>query len=146
MFLKPPRLVLVITVALALTSFSAAQQGRTRPGTGYLDWKAYGGGPDNIRYSRLDQINRNNVRKLKVAWTFDSGDAFPGSEMQCNPIMVNGALFVTTPKHRILALDAARGTLRWSFDPTVGKKMTYRTRIRGFNYWENGEDQRRPGP
>ena len=142
MILKPARLVLVITVLLTLTSFSAAQQGRTRSGTGYLDWKAYGGGPDNIRYSRLDQINRHNVRKLKVAWTFDSGDAFPGSEMQCNPIMVNGVLFVTTPKHRILALDAAQGTLRWSFDPTVGKKMTYRTRIRGFNYRENGEHQK----
>ena len=35
----------------------------------YRDWKVYGGGPENIRYSRLDQINRDNVTRLQVAWT-----------------------------------------------------------------------------
>ena len=142
MILKPARLVLVITVLLTLTSFSAAQQGRTRPGTGYLDWKAYGGGPDNIRYSRLDQINRHNVRKLKVAWTFDSGDAFPGSEMQCNPIVVHGVLYATTPKLRVIALDAATGKLRWSFDPNADRKVTSKARNRGVTWWENGDDRR----
>jgi Glucose dehydrogenase len=43
------------------------------------------GGVDNIRYSALTQINRENVAKLKVAWTYDSHDAFKGSEMQSNP-------------------------------------------------------------
>jgi quinoprotein glucose dehydrogenase len=142
MILNTARLILAAAALFVTPWFVLGEQGRARPAAGYLDWKAYGGGPENIRYSRLDQINRHNVGKLKVAWTFDSGDAFPGSEMQCNPIMVNGVLFVTTPKHRIIALDAAKGTLRWSFDPTIGKKMTYRTRIRGFNYWEDGEDQR----
>ena len=98
----------------------------------YRDWKVYGGGPENIRYSKLDQINRDNVGRLQVAWTYDTGDAFPGSEMQCNPIVVDGVLFVTTPKLRVIALDAATGALRWSFDPNQSKKA----RNRGVTYWE----------
>jgi quinoprotein glucose dehydrogenase len=98
----------------------------------YRDWKVYGGGPENIRYSKLDQINRDNVSRLQVAWTYDTGDVFPGSEMQCNPIIVNGLLFATTPKLRVIALDAATGALRWSFDPNQSRKA----RNRGVTYWE----------
>src|ERR1700704_3976776 len=79
----------------------------------YRDWRVYGGGPENIRYSKLDQINRDNVSRLQVAWTYDTGDAFPGSEMQCNPIIVDGVLFASTPKLRVIALAAATGALRW---------------------------------
>src|SRR5215831_15862056 len=69
------------------------------------EWPIYGGGPENIRYSKLSQINRDNVTKLAVAWTFNTGDDFKGSEMQCNPIVVNGVLYATTPKLRVFALD-----------------------------------------
>ena len=99
-----------------------------------LDWKAYGGGPENIRYSPLLQINRENVSRLTVAWTFDTGDATPGSEMQCNPLIVDGTLYATTPKLRVIALDAASGTLKWSFDPSgISKSMGRRSR--GVTYW-----------
>src|SRR6266700_6542456 len=80
-------------------------------------WSHYGGGPDNTHYSTLNQINRRNVSQLRVAWSFDTGDAFAGSEMECNPIVVDGVLFATTPKLRAIALDAATGQLKWSFDP-----------------------------
>src|SRR6266540_1509024 len=90
----------------------------------YRSWKVYGGSPDNIRYSRLTQINRDNVKRLQVAWTFDTGDAFPGSEMQCNPIIVDGTLYATAPKLRVIALDAASGKQLWSFDPNEGRKST----------------------
>jgi quinoprotein glucose dehydrogenase len=98
----------------------------------YRDWKVYGGSPENIRYSKLDRINRGNVTHLRVAWTYDTGDVFPGSEMQCNPIVVNGVLYATTPKLRVIALDAATGALRWSFDPGQARKA----RNRGVTYWE----------
>ena len=62
------------------------------------EWSVYNGGPEGRHYSPLAQINRENVNRLEVAWTFDSGDAFPGSEMECNPIVVNGVLYATTPK------------------------------------------------
>jgi len=86
------------------------------------------GGVDNIRYSPLTQINRDNVSNLKVAWTYDSHDAFKGSEMQSNPIVVDGVLYASTPRLRIIALDAATGRELWSFDPTLGKPSTQRFR------------------
>ena len=84
-------------------------------------WKTYGGGPDNIHYSSLKQINRENVRRLSVAWSYDTGDALDGSDMQCNPVFVDGVLYVTSPKLRVFALDAATGKERWSFDPNKGE-------------------------
>jgi quinoprotein glucose dehydrogenase len=130
----------VLTAALVLT-YAAFPQ-RQIPKAGYRDWKVYGGGPENTRYSTLDQINRENVQKLQVAWTFDTGDVFEGSEMQCNPIIVHGVLFATTPKLRVVALDAATGKQRWSFDPNDGAKITHGVRNRGVTYWEDGRDQR----
>ena len=131
----------VILLGLLLTGFSPKHE-RAGPRTGYRDWKVYCGGPDRIRYSALAQINRDNVRQLQAAWTFDTGDAFEGSEMQCNPIIVDGVLYATTPKLRVIALDAARGSLRWSFDPNEGRKVFSKARNRGLTYWEHGKDKR----
>lgn len=107
-----------------------------------VDWGAYGGGPDNIRYSPLNQINRRNVQHLKVAWTFDSGDAFPGSEMQCNPITQDGILYATTPKLNVIALDGATGRLIWRFDPNQQHEAVGKMRNRGVTYWSNGSEKR----
>jgi quinoprotein glucose dehydrogenase len=78
------------------------------------------GGVDNIRYSTLTQINRSNVASLQVAWTYDSKDAFPGSEMQSHPVIVDGAMYLTTPTLKVVALDAASGRELWRFDPSAG--------------------------
>src|SRR5262245_37774196 len=83
------------------------------------DWPQHGG-RDNIRYSPLDAINRSNVSRLKVAWTYDSHDAFKGSEMQSNPVVVDGTLYVTTPTMKVVALNAATGAEVWTFDPSNG--------------------------
>jgi quinoprotein glucose dehydrogenase len=108
----------------------------------YSEWAEYGGGPERMHYSSLQQINRGNVKNLKVAWTYDTGDVFPQSEMQCNPIVVRGVLYATTPKLRLIALDAASGKLLWSFSPTGGENTFYKQRNRGLNYWEDGSDRR----
>jgi quinoprotein glucose dehydrogenase len=97
-------------------------------------WPAYGGGLENTHYSALTQVNRENVSQLKVAWTYDSADAFKGSEMECNPIVVNGVLYATTPKLRVIALDAATGRLKWSFDPNQGRPVLAKMRNRGVTY------------
>ena len=102
----PPRsrLLLMTLLRIAVTAATilgcALAQPRTAPSTGYRGWSVYGGGAANIRYSKLDQIHRGNVAKLRVAWTYDTGDAFQGSEMQCNPIVVDGVLYATTPRGR----------------------------------------------
>jgi quinoprotein glucose dehydrogenase len=106
------------------------------------DWPHYGGSPDQMRYSPLAEINRENVGTLKVAWTYDTGDAFPGSEMQCQPVVAHGVLYATSPRLRVFALDAASGAPKWSFDPTPDVKVPRRTRIRGLMYWERGPERR----
>jgi Glucose dehydrogenase len=79
-----------------------------------VEWPV-NGGVNNIRYSALTQINTSNVARLKVAWTYDSGDAFKGSEMQSNPIVVGGVLYATTPTLKVIAVDAATGQEKWKF-------------------------------
>jgi quinoprotein glucose dehydrogenase len=106
------------------------------------DWAHYGGGPEQMRYSPLTQINRDNVGRLQPAWTYDTGDAFPGSEMQCQPVVAHGVLYATSPKLRVFALDAATGKMKWSFDPNRDAKNPTRTRIRGLMYWERGDARR----
>ena len=77
------------------------------------DWPQYGGTPDNTRYSKLGQITPANVRQLKVAWTYETHDEFAGSEMQANPIVIDGVLYATTPKLQVFALNAARYDFSW---------------------------------
>jgi quinoprotein glucose dehydrogenase len=105
-------------------------------------WGVFGGGPDNIHYSSLDQINRDNVHSLQVAWTFDSGDQHPKSEMECNPIVVEGVLYATTPTGDVVALDAATGTLHWRFNAHEGLSKVGKVRNRGVTYWSDGTDRR----
>jgi quinoprotein glucose dehydrogenase len=106
------------------------------------DWPVYGGSASDIRYSQLDQINTSNVSQLKVAWTFDTGDSFPGSEFQCNPLIVNGVLYSTTPKINVVALDAATGRQLWRFNPDPDIKALSKMRNRGLTYWSQGEQAR----
>ena len=98
-------------------------------------WPSYHGGPENIKYSTLTQITPANVAQLKVAWRFDSGDEFEGSEQQCNPIIVNGVLYATTPKLRVVALDAATGAQKWVHDPNKPGAKPFKRRNRGVMYW-----------
>ncbi|MDQ2899717.1 MAG: PQQ-binding-like beta-propeller repeat protein [Acidobacteriota bacterium] len=104
------------------------------------DWRTYGGNSASTRYSTLKGINRGNVAQLKIAWTYDTGDSFLGSEMQCQPIVVNGILYATTPKLRLIALDAATGKLRWQFDPNPDGKTIGKSRNRGIAYWESRDN------
>jgi quinoprotein glucose dehydrogenase len=96
-----------------------------------VDWPVYGGSDDHTHYSTLDQISPANVRRLKVAWTYETHDEFKGSEMQANPVVVDGVLYATTPKVQVFALDAATGRELWRFDPNAGVPPTSRMRHRG---------------
>src|SRR3954471_4071072 len=95
-----------------------------------VGWTMHGG-EDNIRHSPLTQITRENVRNLRVAWTYDSHDAFKGSEMQSNPIVVGGGLYATTATLKVIALNAATGKELWTFDPSGGTPSGARVRHRG---------------
>ena len=130
-----------VLLAVWFADDSTAQNKETLPKP-YDEWKMFGGGSENIHYSTLKQINRDNVNRLEVAWTYDTGDAFSGSEMQCNPIVVDGVMYATTPKLRVIALNAATGELRWSFDPNEKDKSPGKMRNRGITYWTDGVEKR----
>jgi glucose dehydrogenase len=129
--------------AFVIVSAVLSNRGANRPaGHGDYDWSVYNGGPGATHYSPLDQINAGNVRRLKLAWRYDTGDAFKDSEMEANPIIVHGVLYTTSPKLRVIALDAATGKLLWSFDPFHGRPVKEKQRNRGVTYWSEGRDSR----
>ena len=111
-----------------------------QPADPYRGWQSYGGGPDNIHYSSLKQIHIGNVSQLQVAWTYRTGDAREGSDMQCNPIMVDGILYAVTPGSRVIALTAATGKKIWMFDPLQGKPAGHPSR--GVTFWKDGRQSR----
>jgi len=92
----------------------------TTLGAQSVDWPVYGGSADHTHYTTINQITRENVGRLRVAWTYETHDEFTGSEMQANPIVVDGVLYATSPKLGVFALDAATGKQLWSFDPSGG--------------------------
>lgn len=98
-------------------------------------WSVYRADAANSAYSALRQINKENVDQLRVAWTYHTGDAEPGnrSTIQCNPIIVNGLMYVTSPKLKLIALDPSTGEERWKFDPFKGKQAVGVNR--GVSYW-----------
>lgn len=108
----------------------------------HTTWSIYRGDAGNTAYSSLDQINRENVKDLKVAWTYHTGDAEKGnrSTIQCNPIIVNGMMYVTSPKLKLIALNPATGEEIWKFDPFAGHQATGVNR--GVTYWQDGDDKR----
>lgn len=110
--------------------------------SGAVEWPVYGGNSAGTRYSPLKQVHRGNVHRLRQAWIYDSGDAFPGSEMQCNPLVRGGVLYATTPRLRVVALDAANGRLLWSFNPFEGREVRQKMRNRGLMYWSDGKEGR----
>jgi quinoprotein glucose dehydrogenase len=105
------------------------------------DWPV-NGGPYNIRYTTLDQVTPKNVAKLQVAWTYDSHDSFKDSEMQSNPIVVDGVLYATTPSLHVVALNAVTGAELWNFDPNEfgpnkGRPITRHFRHRGVTLYQD---------
>jgi quinoprotein glucose dehydrogenase len=125
-------LVVVLAATSAVISLRAqeSQPANFSSASPFTDWPRYGGTPENDHYSRLAQINRENVGRLQVAWQFDTGE--PGG-LQTSPVIVNGVLYGITPMQKIFALDAATGKLLWKFDSgMVGTQPD-----RGLAFWKS---------
>jgi glucose dehydrogenase len=99
------------------------------------DWPVYGGESSGDRYSALRQINRTNVKQLRMAWKFDVGTE---GGLQTNPLVVGRTLFVYTPAEKVVALDGASGKQLWIFDAGVPAAQP----SRGFSYWSDGKESR----
>lgn len=121
---------------LCLAALAGCNSESNKPVYGSREWREYLGGPERNHYSPLDQITKENVSQLKVAWEYHTGDS---GQIQCNPIIVDGVLYGMTATTRPFALDAATGKQIWK-----GSKDTidsYST-SRGVAYWESGDDKR----
>ena len=103
----------------------ASAQSANPAGATKIDWAYYGHDAGGTRYSPLTQINRENVTKLKVAWTFHTGDISDGSGrpkrsgLETTPILVDGILYFTTPFNRVFAVNPETGKQLWVFDPMI---------------------------
>ena len=110
----------------------------------HTTWDVYNGGPEAMKYSALDQINRGNVAELRVAWTHRSGDVGSGQQrapgltaLQSNPLVVRGTMYVLGQNNKVLALDAATGRQRWAYQATVSGTASRR----GLVFWETADHQ-----
>ncbi len=135
------KVTLVSWLAAALTAFPLSGQD--------AEWRHWGGDPGGTKHSSLDQINKENVQKLKVAWTYDTGDFSDGtkypsrSAFEASPLVIEGVMYVPTVFHRLLALDPESGEKLWEFDPQFDR--TQRVNLytsRGVAYWSSGERKR----
>ena len=112
------------------------------------NWPTYAGASGGGQYSSLKQINKDNVKELKQAWVYHSGDVSDGSDgtaktpLEVNPILANDKLYICTPFNRVVALDPETGSEVWSFDPGLDKKNTYSkgSYCRGVSYWSQTPD------
>ena len=85
--------VLGVCIALLGTSPAAAES---------VDWPNVGNDKGGTRYSPLDQVNRQNVSGLQVAWTYRTGDAGAGTTIECSPVVVDGVMYVTTVRTKVV--------------------------------------------
>ena len=107
-----------------------------------VNWPVYLGGKSSSQYSPLHQINKGNIKSLDVAWEYHTGEDVKEnhSQIQCNPIIIDGILYGTSPKIKVFALNATSGELKWEFDPNPeGEALNVN---RGLSYWENDSDKR----
>lgn len=101
-----------------------------------VDWDHSGGNAGQTKYSALSEINTSNVKNLKVAWTYRSGNM--EGNVQCNPLIVKGIMYATTPAQVLLAVDATNGKEVWRFNPErTGEKFGGLNR--GVACWRDGE-------
>ena len=132
----------VLSLVLALGAGCA----RDAPDPDHVTWQARGGGPASIRYSALDRIDTSSVDRLERAWTYHTGDAQPdkNSQIQANPIVVDGTLYGTSPTLRVVALNAATGTEQWVFNPFPDSSdLSPALNVnRGVTYWRDGSEER----
>ncbi len=118
----------------------AATPDELTPSNGWPDpatfktWTRSHGGQAGMRYSSLDEINKQNVKQLKVAWTYHSQDG--GANIQCNPIIVDGVVYLPTAGNHLAAVDAVTGKEIWRYTPELqGRGLEDVPARRGLVYW-----------
>ncbi len=117
----------------------------------FTDWPVYLGDKASSQYSPLQHINKDNVSRLALAWMYRTGDIWDPrfSQIQTNPLIIQGVLYGLSPRLNLFALDAATGRELWRFDPAgVGTAPADGSLVqslgvsRGLSFWQEGNDRR----
>ncbi|HEY4639954.1 MAG TPA: pyrroloquinoline quinone-dependent dehydrogenase [Thermoanaerobaculia bacterium] len=109
------------------------------------DWPAYANAGGR-RYSALTEIDRTNVGRLEVAWTYHTGETSFAKEseqkstFEVTPIVVDGTMYLSTGFNKVIALNAATGQPKWIYEPLVDRNADYsEVTSRGVAYWRKGK-------
>ena len=139
--MKPSRIVGRVLAALAFPWLGPIAHAQCASDSG---WPSYSGGPGGERYSSLAQIDRENVARLAVAWTYRTGaldvktDLNAKAAFEATPILAGGKLFLSTPYAHVIALDPASGERIWEFDPKLDVSHGYsEVTSRGVAAWQD---------
>src|SRR6185503_20256200 len=129
----------LVGLCLVLSAFVSGQSGVTNG-----EWPHWGGDQGNTKYSPLDQINRDNVKTLRIAWRWKSENygPRPQNHMEGTPLMVGGVLYATAGfRPNVVAIDAATGETLWSYRLDEGQRgeRAPRSLTRGVEYWTDGK-------
>ncbi len=127
------------------TGEAQAQSPPPPPASAAADWTAYGAGPGGQRYSPAGQITPQNVKNLKIAWTYRTGEVVPkGYRFEVTPLKVGDTLYFCAPSTRIIALDVETGAQRWAYDPQVKGEAAKNRPCRGVSYWAASDPAKTP--
>ena len=129
-----------LLAAVVIWAFPGMAQQGAKSG----EWRAYSGDAGSTRYSPVDQLNRDNVKNLQVAWSWKF-DNFGGGTSETTPIMVNGVLYFTVgPRRNVIAVNAGTGETLWTWRTDEGARFDQAPRKvgRGVAYWTDGTDAR----
>ena len=85
------------------------------------NWLMYGGDYSSQRFSRLTQINRQNVHSLKAVWMYQPNP--PVQPIETSPVVIGGIMYITEPLGTVTALDARLGTPIWSWTPQLPARL-----------------------
>ena len=95
------------------------------------NWLRSHGGYTAKRFSNLNLINKNNIKKLDLAWIYNSKDGKKG--IQANPVVLDGLVYLPTPGNNIVSLDGATGKVVWKYKVKKG----YHAAKRGMLIWKD---------
>ena len=131
-------------IPLALTSLliSCNNVSHERFQTG-KNWPVYLGDRNNSHYSPLEEINKGNIDQLSLAWEYKTNDLDPNGmgQIQCNPLIIDGIMYGSSPQLKIFAVDASNGKEIWRYNPAISTNFSMNVN-RGLAYWEDGDDKR----
>jgi quinoprotein glucose dehydrogenase len=140
----PARAVRAVRLLGVLSAGCLAAAGVRAQAPAASDWGYYGGDALGQHFSSLDQINRSNVARLRVAWTYRTGELGAGFAragkltFEATPVLAFGLLYVETATNVVSALDPESGRPRWRFDPHIDRSRHYsEASSRGVSVWES---------